>query len=580
MTGGIVEEPTASPRFVELTILAQDPSVHDPEPEDDSHRILRAKAEIPLQLVEPGPWGPRFHVVDYSTVERTLEAAFDFDLGGPGEPRDLFGSLSDDELMADRRFHAQNVFAIATRTLAAFEFALGRRVPWSFGSHQLYLVPHAFREANAFYADAEQALLFGDVVVAGRTLSACLSHDIVAHETTHAILDGLRARFDVPGLPDQSAFHEGFADVVAILSVFALPGVVDRLIAAREGATLRRADVKPERLRELSLVRLADEFGDAIHEERGQGLRHSATLEPTTEWKDLTRVEWLEPHRRGEILVAAVMRALIELWSGRLESLEQRGELNRARAAEDGAKAAEHLLTMMIRAIDYCPPIEFEFADFLDAVLLADQEVVPEDRHGYRDSLLRAFAEFGIKPRRWPPSFTAGSDAAYTYRGFNYVALRADRDEVYRFLWQNAETLGIPRTTYLKVESVVPSVRIGPDGFVVAETVVAYVQQLATTMEELREIASDEFASLPTVPGNQRIKIWGGGTIILDQFGRVKHHLFKPLDDWKRQAMRLAYLLRQDIRGSDGRLGFSLGLPEGMRFAIYHQPSATIGESW
>ena len=34
------------------------------------------------------------------------------------------------------------------RTLAHFEKALGRRVSWSFGGHQLKVAPHAFAEAN------------------------------------------------------------------------------------------------------------------------------------------------------------------------------------------------------------------------------------------------------------------------------------------------------------------------------------------------------------------------------------------------------------------------------------------------
>ncbi len=52
-----------------------------------------------------------------------------------------------------------------------------------------------------------EALLFG--YVRGRQpIFLCLSHDIVAHETAHALLDGLRDKFMAPSSPDQAALHE------------------------------------------------------------------------------------------------------------------------------------------------------------------------------------------------------------------------------------------------------------------------------------------------------------------------------------------------------------------------------------
>src|SRR5262245_36607033 len=52
----------------------------------------------------------------------------------------------------------------------------------------------------------------------------CLSHNVIAHEMTHAVLDGMGLpHFTDPSNPDVLAFHEGFADLVALLQQFAYP---------------------------------------------------------------------------------------------------------------------------------------------------------------------------------------------------------------------------------------------------------------------------------------------------------------------------------------------------------------------
>ena len=55
------------------------------------------------------------------------------------------------------------------------------------------------------------------------------------------------------------------------------------------------------------------------------------------------------------------------------------------------------------------------------------------------------------------------------YVGISFAALRTDVDEVFRFVWQNAEQLGIRTDFYTVVESVLPSQRIGPDGLLVPQ---------------------------------------------------------------------------------------------------------------
>ena len=49
----------------------------------------------------------------------------------------------------------------------------------------------------------------------GERVFTCLSHDVIAHELTHALLDGMRSHFTIPTQVDVLAFHEAFADLVS-----------------------------------------------------------------------------------------------------------------------------------------------------------------------------------------------------------------------------------------------------------------------------------------------------------------------------------------------------------------------------
>lgn len=556
---------------VSLRIIAQDPSV-----KGDDGRLLDAWADVPWQRMEPGPRTSRFHVVDFdASTGRLVEH--------PMLPDDAFANADDATLVKNFEFHAQHTYAVAARTLATFETALGRRLPWGFDGHQIFVVPHAFAEANAYYSADDRALLFGYVPGGDDgTVYTCLSHDVVAHETAHAVLDGLRHRFLEPGLPDQAAFHEGFADIVALLSLFSLHPVVEQCLgAADQDGRIDVGRVEREELRKGALTGVAEQLGKVLTQGRG-ALRQSALEPPPANWAD--DPTFLHPHRRGEVLVAIVLDVLIDLWIIRLNPLlrPDRGRpprtLDRQRAAEEGSSAAQHLLTMMIRGLDYLPPVEFEFADLLDAVVLADSEVSPDDDLHYRDMLQHRFNESGIVPE--PHTVTNLLTDAFEpqYAGINYASLRTDRDEVFRFLWQNAAEFGIDTSIFLNVESVWPSQRVGPDGLIVVESVANYIQMLDLTAAEFVERSRQ---ALPeSIEPATHLQILGGGTLVFDQFGRAKLHVSKPIDDWQRQVRRLVHLERTGALDSRGRLGFSDGTSAGQAFAQLHDSSIMSGEIW
>ena len=601
--GEALPAPEPAGRIRRLTIIAQDPAVSDVDGE-----IVTAEVSVPVDRLEPGPRGHRFHVVDYIAATGELVDPVpdlcDPDIAEPARQwtcRDRFARPRDAAdaaarfpggysraLVSDPAFRAQNVYAIVARTLAAFESALGRRIDWAFDSHQLYVVPRAFAEANAHYAREDRGLFFGYLPRGdGTTVYTCLSHDIVAHETTHAVLDGLRPRFLEPALPDQPAFHEALADIVALLSVFSLrEAVAFALGRADPHGRVSMTRFEGEALASNILFSLAEQFGEATTGVRGSALRRSRQVVTGDAWRRDPAFE--EPHRRGEVLVAAVIDALVGMWMRRLRALEHKGAVDRERAAEEGAKSAAHLLTMVIRSLDYAPAIELAFEDVLDAVLVADEVIAPDDEHDYRGALRDSFARYDIHQPAGRMIDLAQMAVPFRYDQINATALRSSKQEAYRFIWQNLGALGLKPDWHLQVDSLRPALRVGPDGLVVQEVVCDYVQVLELSAGQARELAAGlpEDGNRLTVPDADALEdgvalqFWGGGTLIFDQFGRAKLHQRKDLDDWARQSERLDYLLRKGLFDSRRRLGFSTGAATGMAFADLHTPDFLAGEAW
>lgn len=528
------------------TILAQDPSVMRA-----GGRALTTRVWVPAERLAPGPQGHRVHVIDYNaTTDRYFPPA------AGDATQDPFTDESDvGRLVSDARFHAQNVYAIVMATLTEFEAALGRQVSWAFlRGHQIKVAPHAFAEANAYYNREAQALAFGYFAgERGRTVYTCLSRDIVAHETTHALLDGLRSGYLRPSSVDQAAFHEGFADLVALLSVFSSSELIEHTLRNAPGATrnlIPSRAVNVESLRRSTLASLAEEMGAELSETRGAPLRHSTGLKPSARYLAVDShgrplmSEFQEPHRRGEVLVAAVLNAFLDVWGRRLDPIgRERGiRLNRSVVADEGAKAARQLLRIAIRALDYAPPVDLSFSNYLSALLTADAELYPDDnKYHYRRHLRDWFAAYGIEPsgRRkdgsgtWEPPL-----APVSFAGMHFEPLQRDPDAVFRFIWENQHALDIEPEAYTRVTGIRPCVRVSNDQFVLRETVVEYTQTLTVRASELNRWHIRRPDGMST---GQIVTLYGGGTLIFNEFGALKYHIGKGVRS-ERQTERLQSL--------------------------------------
>lgn len=358
-----------------------------------------------------GPKGEYLEIIDYDPASGAFYEPIDLN-----DSR-LLASAGLEPSAADPRFHQQMVYAVVMYTIANFERALGRVALWAPRGREyvprLRIYPHALREANAYYSPDKRALLFGyfeagdlsRAVPPGTTIFTCLSQDIIAHETCHALLDGMHPRYNESTNPDVLALHEAFADIVAIFQHFSFAEVLYDQISRTRG------DLEQQSL----LGELAQEFGQAVG--RGAALRDAlGSLDEDGVWRpkepDPSALERVKgPHARGSILVAAVFRAFLTIYKARIADLIRiatrgtgilpEGDIHpdlTNRLANEAAKSARHVLQMSIRALDYCPPVDVTFGDYLRAMITADYDLYPQDERGYRLAVIEAFSAWGVLP--------------------------------------------------------------------------------------------------------------------------------------------------------------------------------------
>ena len=123
----------------------------------------------------------------------------------------------------------------------------------------------------------------------------CLSSDIIAHEMTHALLDGLHRRFQEASNPDVPAFHEAFADIVALFQHFTMPELVRFEIARTRG--------------DLVGGEPAGRPGPAVRRGQRASRARCATTSSAAMQEPALRDDKARPHERGAILVSPVYDA-------------------------------------------------------------------------------------------------------------------------------------------------------------------------------------------------------------------------------------------------------------------------------
>ena len=423
---------------------------------------------FPIKSETTVPTGEYIEIIDYDPASDTFYPPVDLN------DRYILAQDGLDPSVSDPQFHQQMVYAVIMNTIKNFEKGMGRRIQWasqfvnlpgksknSLKSNfvrRLRVYPHALRQANAYYDPNKKALLFGyfpaqpanpKLHLPGGTVFTCLSHDIIAHETTHAILDGLHRRYIADTHPDTRAFHEAFADIVALFQHFTYPEVLRHQIAKTRG------DLRAQNL----LGELAQEFGKAMGNYSGLRDAIGERDEKSGRWKPkepnpedyATEMEF---HDRGAILVAAVFDAFLSIYRRRISSLLRvatggsgilgDGDLHPDMVnmlADTAADTASRVLRICIRGIDYCPPIDVTFGDYLRAIITADIDMVAEDERNYRVAFIEAFQKRGI----FPSGIKTMSVEALAYEKSALMFYDSNEQIVGMFLRKFKEAVGYER---------------------------------------------------------------------------------------------------------------------------------------
>jgi hypothetical protein len=354
-----------------------------------SWRAVRIPTPMPVPKPIPVPLGARFFIwkQDPSVGElgRRLTFVPSLVVNGPRDARidtSLAGTTPvSRNVDGDFLFPADtpegdcaHTFAVVRQTLTMFERARnGGAIPWAWNvggnTDVVTTYPRAGLTPNAFYSRNQKAIKFFYFTPAGATepVFTCRSLDIVAHETGHAVLDGLRPGWLGIGNPAQTgALHESFGDLSAVFLALAQLDQAEALIA------MTRSDLHQKSF----LAALAEQFGTALG--RTTGLRNA-----DNDLK-LSQVS-TEVHELSQVFTGAIYDILADIF--RFERIKQAKTKDPALVL---VEVSHRLCGLLLEALSRAPAAGATFVDVVNEMLKKSKD--QSDPLIYRTFIYERFA--------------------------------------------------------------------------------------------------------------------------------------------------------------------------------------------
>ncbi len=398
-----------------------------------------------------GPVTRRVAVLDFDDATGKLRNGAKF-LPPSGRAKTGKYQVTKGDIYSDA-FMQVSVFATVLKTMYLFEDeqTLGRDLLWSFDAPQLLVVPRAGLLPNAFYERESHSLQFFYIPSPrdpDATIFTCLSRDVVAHETGHAILDGIAPDLYNNLTPQSVALHEAIADLTALLMAFYSHNLRVAVLKQTNGS------IKDT----TAFSSIAEEFGAALDPGgRARSLRpllNNKSLDPDDgsldEAGNANFVNTSEPHALSEVLSGALYSVMVRMHDAEKERLVKQTHWSDFKASGPALIFAAQLFKAMVfRALDYLPPGEVSFADFGRALIAADRVIYPEDETR-RDWIREQFVQRKIVP----DAESLESDMSLRSLSLEDLALAALVESdwaAYEFANRNRDFLRIPEDIHFRV---------------------------------------------------------------------------------------------------------------------------------
>jgi hypothetical protein len=253
------------------------------------------------------------------------------------------------------------------------------------------------------------------------------------------------------------------------------------------------------------------------------------------------------------------------------------------------------MLDMCIRALDYCPPVDITFGDYLRAMLTANAEHDPEDDERRCVALVEAFRRYGIVPEEvrtlsvdgllWRPTSSAPDEDEDVVLEFvkTWAAdiaewnLTRSREALFNLVAEKRAALhvnltaafargtvisGIDPGLAFEVHSIRPSIRTDVEG-------VRYFQWNIELTQRLPQYLDPPEERDPNAAPDYYFR--GGCTLIVDaETGKVRYAIRKPLNDRRKERQR-RYFVEEGNRNLAATYFGGIAREDNEPFAMLHR---------